>query len=140
VLGDLADPASLGTAAEQVAALTDTVDVLVHNAGIYVPSLERLPVGAERTFVTNQLGAFALTHHLAPLLPDFLLGKRFMLTPEQGADTVVWLATTDEDRGEPGGYFVRRQRCRQHRRALDDAMASRLWDRCASMVALPALR
>ncbi len=54
------------------------------------------------------------------------LGKRVMRTPEQGADTLVWLATTVPGVDwQPGGYYVERQRKDPPKRALDDAFGDR---------------
>jgi NAD(P)-dependent dehydrogenase (short-subunit alcohol dehydrogenase family) len=58
-----------------------------------------------------------------------LLQKLRALTPEQGADTLVWLATsTDAAARESGGYFVDRKRTIPRPQAQDDAMAARLWE------------
>lgn len=57
--------------AARVRGLTDTVDVLVNNAGR--PGAERRTLsrnGYGATLQTNYLAAFLLTHHLAPVLPS----------------------------------------------------------------------
>lgn len=54
------------------------------------------------------------------------LGKRMMRTPEQGADTLVWLATTKAGvdwRG--GGYYVDRRLSKSPKQATDDAFCDR---------------
>ena len=48
-------------------------------------------------------------------------------TPEQGADTIVWLATVAEPPEPRGGYFEDRTEARSSRHARDDDMAARLW-------------
>ncbi len=54
------------------------------------------------------------------------LGKRFMRTPEQGADTLVWLATTKPGVDwQPGGYYTERQLKNPPKQALDDAFGDR---------------
>jgi NAD(P)-dependent dehydrogenase (short-subunit alcohol dehydrogenase family) len=54
------------------------------------------------------------------------LGKRFMRTPEQGADTLVWLATTKPGVDwQPGGYYTERQLKDPPKQALDDAFGDR---------------
>lgn len=58
----------------------------------------------------------------------FAVAGRLLLTPEQGADTVVWLATAPEATAADGGYFVRRRRVRPSRAARDDRAARRLWE------------
>ncbi|MBI3297566.1 MAG: SDR family oxidoreductase [Elusimicrobia bacterium] len=51
----------------------------------------------------------------------------FELTPEQGADTVVWLAASPEAAGVTGKYFARRVEARSTAAAQDDDAARRLW-------------
>jgi len=60
---DLADLASVRRAADHV---TDDVDVLVANAGVSSPTLQRTADGSELQFGTNHLGHFALTTLLLP--------------------------------------------------------------------------
>jgi len=56
------------------------------------------------------------------------LGKPFMLTPEKGADTIIWLASSPDVAGETGGYWVKRKLVQPSAAARDDAAARRLWD------------
>lgn len=65
---DLADLASVRTAADQV----ERIDVLINNAGVMNPPLQRTAQGFELQFGTNHLGHFALTALLLPKLagPD----------------------------------------------------------------------
>jgi NAD(P)-dependent dehydrogenase (short-subunit alcohol dehydrogenase family) len=58
----------------------------------------------------------------------FGLVKRFMLTPEQGADTLVWLASSAEAEGLSGGYYVKRKLTQPSLAARDDVLGARLWD------------
>jgi NAD(P)-dependent dehydrogenase (short-subunit alcohol dehydrogenase family) len=66
--------------------------------------------------------------------------KRFLKTPEQGADTLIWLVTT-----KPGGawvsgeYYDRRRVAKANRQAGDLALARELWDRSLDLVAAPVL-
>jgi len=52
-------------------------------------------------------------------------------TPEEGADTVVWLASSPEVEGKSGTFWIDRRpvTCRFH----DPAAEERLWALCASM-------
>lgn len=56
-------------------------------------------------------------------------------TPEQAADTLVWLATADEPGGSTGGYWHQRQQEIPSAAAQDDAQARRLWEVSEEMVA-----
>lgn len=53
--------------------------------------------------------------------------RRFLRTPEQGADTSVWLASSPELEGVTGRYFRDRREIVPSRAALDDEAARRLW-------------
>lgn len=52
----------------------------------------------------------------------------FFLTPEQGADTAIYLATAPELRGVTGQYYYRRVIQELSPRAKDSAEAARLWE------------
>ncbi len=64
------------------------------------------------------------------------LTMRGSLTPEQGADTQIWLATSEEVEGVTGKYFVRRRDMRSSNISYDKTVARRLWDVSARMVGL----
>ncbi|HXU99370.1 MAG TPA: SDR family oxidoreductase, partial [Caulobacteraceae bacterium] len=55
-----------------------------------------------------------------------LLGP-VMLTPEKGADTLVWLASSPDVEGKSGGYYARRRLTQPSAAGRDDAAAARLW-------------
>ena len=63
-----------------------------------------------------------------------LLGKPFMVTPAQGADTIIWLAASPDVAGESGGYYIRRQLAPTSAAASDSALAGRLWATSAALV------
>ncbi len=53
--------------------------------------------------------------------------RPFMDTPEQGADTLVWLASSPEVDGVNGGYYVKRKPAKSSARSHDKELAARLW-------------
>jgi retinol dehydrogenase 12 len=55
------------------------------------------------------------------------LARPFLLSPEHGADTIVYLASSPAVADETGGYYVRRQRREPSAAARDDAAARKLW-------------
>ncbi|WP_415915965.1 oxidoreductase [Speluncibacter jeojiensis] len=65
---DLADLASVRAAAEQVGEHTDTVDVLINNAGVMATPHSYTRDGFEKQLGTNHLGHFAFTGRVLPLL------------------------------------------------------------------------
>jgi NAD(P)-dependent dehydrogenase (short-subunit alcohol dehydrogenase family) len=62
--------------------------------------------------------------------------KPFMLTPERGAETPVFLATTPDPKFFHGGYVIRKVLTQPDPAALDGGLARRLWDESARLVDL----
>jgi NAD(P)-dependent dehydrogenase (short-subunit alcohol dehydrogenase family) len=56
------------------------------------------------------------------------LAKPFLITPEKGARTQVWLASSPEVAGVSGKYFDKCAEKRPNRAARDDASPARLWE------------
>lgn len=66
--------------------------------------------------------------------------KRLLLTPEQGADTLVWLATTRPGTDwRSGGYYEKRSIAGANRQAYDPELAAGLWARSEAMLAQATL-
>jgi NAD(P)-dependent dehydrogenase (short-subunit alcohol dehydrogenase family) len=221
---DLSLMAEAVRVADEIAGLTDRIDVLVNNAGGMTRQKVITAEGYEENFAGNHLGPFVLTSRLLPLLrraaadapnggvrilntssdasemiPGFdfddlqglenyhpghaycrgklanvlfarglatrladdgivahamhpgFVESNFIThadehsqahmrtlegkTPEQGADTLVWLATSDEGGRSSGGYFHERQPRAPNPVALDDAYVDRLWEESEKLVA-----
>ncbi len=64
------------------------------------------------------------------------LGRWLLLTPGQGADTVVYLASSPNVEGVTGGYFVKRMLRSPSQAARDPATARRLWEISAELTGL----
>jgi NAD(P)-dependent dehydrogenase (short-subunit alcohol dehydrogenase family) len=62
--------------------------------------------------------------------------KPFMLSPEQGAETSVFLATVSDPKPFHGGYVIRKALSRPDATALDRGLARRLWDESLRLVGL----
>jgi NAD(P)-dependent dehydrogenase (short-subunit alcohol dehydrogenase family) len=63
----------------------------------------------------------------------------FLISPEKGADTLVWLATSKSGKDWVSGeYYYKRKVTKANKQAYDADLAKRLWDRSASMVAKQA--
>ena len=56
------------------------------------------------------------------------LGKNFALTPEQGAETIIYLASSDNVAGKTGGYYHKKNLATPTKEAQNDADAKKLWD------------
>ena len=60
----------------------------------------------------------------------------FARTEEQGADTLVWLATAPGTESRSGGYFYKRRSGTMSKLARDDALGERLWAASSALVGL----
>jgi len=66
------------------------------------------------------------------------LSRPFSRSPEQGADTLVWLADSAEPGGQSGGYFTDRHRAAPSAAAQDAEAALRLWELSEEQAGLKA--
>jgi NAD(P)-dependent dehydrogenase (short-subunit alcohol dehydrogenase family) len=127
------------------------------------PQMER-GYGVMRAYSQSKLALVLFTHELARRLegtgvtanclhpgavatniwgewlgPAAFLGKitrLFMLSPEKGAKTQVYLAASPEVRGVSGEYFEFHGRKQSSVESYDQGLAERLWDKSAKMVGL----
>jgi NAD(P)-dependent dehydrogenase (short-subunit alcohol dehydrogenase family) len=220
---DLSLMASVEETAQQIAALTDRVHLLVNNAGGMTSEKVITPEGLEANFAGNHLGPFLLTRLLLPLLrkaasgmpmgtvrilntssdasemipainlddmqslerfspglayctgklanvlfarglanrlggegivahafhpgavdtnffsyapPETLARVRDLqkLSEEEGADTLIWLATTDEAGHSNGGYWYRRQPRAPNPVVDDEKIVNRFWQESEALI------
>ncbi|EFA76505.1 hypothetical protein PPL_10273 [Heterostelium album PN500] len=73
----------------------ERIDVLILNAGVMMSHRTTTDEGHEMTFATNLLGPY-------------------LRTPEQGADTIVWLAVSPTVENESGGFYEDRELTAKH--------------------------
>ena len=68
------------------------------------------------------------------------LGKPVMRSPQKGAETVIWLASSPDAVADNGAYFVDMKVKTPSNLARDDEIAARLWQVSAELtgVDLPA--
>lgn len=63
------------------------------------------------------------------ILYESVLRKLFMISPEKGADTLVWLANGQPGSDWiPGEFYVKRKIASKSRQAADDELAAKLWE------------
>ncbi len=67
------------------------------------------------------------TSRLMPLV------RMFAISPDRGADTIVYLASSPKVDGVTGEYFVKRKITEPSAAARDDAAARRLWETSAKL-------
>lgn len=88
------------------------------------------PGGVATNFASGTSTALRFLYSTRP-------GRRLMRTPEQGAETLVWLADGAAGRDwRSGGYYENSRPARVPSRAADDALADALWQRSAELVGL----
>jgi NAD(P)-dependent dehydrogenase (short-subunit alcohol dehydrogenase family) len=66
------------------------------------------------------------------------LAKNFAISPEKGAETIVYLAASNEVAKVSGSYFYRCRVATPTQEAQDDDAARRLWIETAKLAGLPA--
>jgi len=91
----------------------------------------------------NALHPGAVATHIwshAPAIarPLLAVAKLFMISPEEGGDRIMYLATSPEVDGKSGGYYEKNRLVTPSRRAQDPSLATRLWDVSSQLVHLTA--
>lgn len=65
-----------------------------------------------------------------------VLTRLFGIRSEQGADTLVYLATAPEVASVSGRYYANRQEVRSSAASYDEELARKLWEACAATVGI----
>jgi retinol dehydrogenase 14 len=76
------------------------------------------------------------TNNRGPMTILFRAFKPFMRTPEQGADTVIWLAASPDVEGVSGRYYADRKPLEPKKIANDPAARRRLWEESERLTGL----
>ena len=71
--------------------------------------------------------------------PLVAMAKLFMDTPEQGGDTLVYLASSADVEGKTGGYYEKNTLVDPAPLAQDDAVAKKLWSVSESLTSAKAI-
>jgi NAD(P)-dependent dehydrogenase (short-subunit alcohol dehydrogenase family) len=64
------------------------------------------------------------------------VAKLFAISPEKGAETIIYLATSDEVAKQSGAYFYKRHPLNPSQAARDDEAARRLWEESARLAGM----
>ncbi len=64
--------------------------------------------------------------------------RPLMISPEKGAETSIYLASSPEVEGLSGRYFVKKAEARSSHVSYDERLARRLWEVSAELTNLPA--
>ena len=81
--------------------------------------------------------AFSAEDPARAMAPIVAVLRPFMRSPERGADTAVYLASSPEVEGVTGRYFANRKAKNSHKSSYDTAATARLWQVSADLVGLP---
>ena len=84
--------------------------------------------------------AFGAEDSARAMAPIIAVLRPFMRSPERGADTAVYLASSPEVEGVTGRYFANRKAKNSHKSSYDTATTDRLWQVSADLVGLPVRR
>lgn len=99
-----------------------------HGAGISTAAFHPGPVASN--FAAEAQNPFLELAYRGPLK------KILLISPDKGADQLVWLASTTPGRDWVSGtYYARRKPGRPNKQAADPALAEQLWERSLEMVA-----
>jgi NAD(P)-dependent dehydrogenase (short-subunit alcohol dehydrogenase family) len=217
-LADLSNMKSVKQVAEKIKQAHTKIDVLINNAGLFIPTAQTSADGFELTLANNHFSYFLLTRELLPLLKQvpaarivnvaseagkigkyepnninltqefsgmkaycnsklfnimftyelarklsgtnitvnamhpggvntnfgnsvngfvgFLFKKLgfLMRTPEQGADTIIWLATSPEVEGKSGLYVKDRKPIRSNQTSYNTQACEQLWKQTEELI------
>jgi NAD(P)-dependent dehydrogenase (short-subunit alcohol dehydrogenase family) len=98
---------------------TKELDKRYHDKGI---SAAAFHPGVVRTSFSVDSGGFS-----SLLYKSFM--NRLLLSPEQGADTLVWLATTEPNKEWVSGeFYAKRKPLKSNKQAYDPKLAHDLWE------------
>jgi NAD(P)-dependent dehydrogenase (short-subunit alcohol dehydrogenase family) len=106
---------------------------------LFTRELARRLEGTGVTVNSLHPGTVATNIWGSALGPASFLGKvarLFLISPEKGARTQVYLASSPEVEGVSGEYFESSAKKRSSDESYDQALAERLWDASAAMVGL----
>ena len=101
-----------------------------HGAGISTAAFH--PGNVATSFASDTTSALRFVYHTP-------LKRLVLISPERGAEDLVWLATaTPGTDWVSGGYYAKKRLARTNKQADDADLARGLWDRSAEMVGAPA--
>ena len=98
---------------------------------LFTHELAKKLQGTRVTVNSVHPGTVATNIWARPLGPaGFILSlpKLFMLSPQRGAETIVYLASSDEAEGLNGEYLEKLKVKKSSDESYDDEIAQRLWD------------
>jgi NAD(P)-dependent dehydrogenase (short-subunit alcohol dehydrogenase family) len=83
--------------------------------------------------------AFSAEDPSRAFAPLVAVMRPFMRSPQKGAETPVYLASSPEVEGVTGRYFANRKAKKSHKSSYDTTTTARLWRVSTDLVGLPAI-
>jgi len=102
-IADLSNLKEIFRVAQELAAINTPIDVLIHNAGVYLTKKELSPDGLEKVFVVHYLSSFMINY----LLMDKLISQekaRIILVGSEGHRFAAWGLRLDDLNWEKRRY------------------------------------
>jgi NAD(P)-dependent dehydrogenase (short-subunit alcohol dehydrogenase family) len=103
IIADLSSLTDIDRAARQLAALETPIDVLIHNAGVYLTRQEITPDGLDKVFVVHHLSSFIINRVLMEKLKA-QDGSRIVLVSSEGHRFAAWGLNVDDVNWEKRRY------------------------------------
>ncbi len=102
-IADLSNLKDIHNVAEELLKLNTPIDVLIHNAGVYLTKRELTPDGLEKVFVVQYLASFIINY----ILKDKLIsqgGARIIMVNSEGHRFAAWGLRLDDLNWERRSY------------------------------------
>ena len=103
ILADLSDLKDVTRAAEELRKIGSPIDVLIHNAGIYLTKRELTAEGFDKVFVVHHLSSFLINVLLSEKLKS-RKGARIILVSSEGHRFAAWGLRLDDLNWEKRRY------------------------------------
>ena len=107
----------------------------------YVLARQLVGTGITVNALHPGITATTIVNNVAPPIARPFIGiiKRFLQTPEQGAQTALYLATSPEVEGVTGKYFIKSKQKPSVPISYDEVLQERVWNISADLVGLDHL-
>ncbi|MBN1446608.1 MAG: SDR family NAD(P)-dependent oxidoreductase [Bacteroidetes bacterium] len=103
LLADLSSLQDIHRVARELASLRTPIDVLIHNAGVYLTERERTPDGLDKVLVVHHLSSFIINHVLMEKLKA-QDKSRIILVSSEGHRFAAWGLRLDDVNWEKRRY------------------------------------
>jgi NAD(P)-dependent dehydrogenase (short-subunit alcohol dehydrogenase family) len=114
----------------------DRLHVLINNAGVSLFKRSITDDGIETIFAVNYLAPFYVTGIYKIIAA---VTRPFFLSPEKGAETSIYVASSKEIEGVSGKYFAKKKEALISKEPFDDSANRKLWEVSLRLTKLPEI-